>query len=269
MDLIQFKRTCFEYSLVSDFSFKLNQFVIKKGSHVFIEGPSGSGKTTFLNLIVGLLSPQAGSISVLGTDITGLSMSKLDRFRSDHFGIIFQLFNLLPYLSVIENISLPCLFSRSRKHKVLQHYQTLSDAARHFCVELDIDDRLLASPVQQLSIGQQQRVAIARALIGQPEIIIADEPVSMLDVSIRAEILELMKEIQSKNEISMIYITHDLATAKYFADSIVILNSGKVMEIGPIDKVLLKPENSYTKALIAAISEPDPDNLYKMKQVSL
>jgi len=91
----------------------------------------------------------------------------------------------------------------------------------------------------------------------------------MLDVSIRAEILELMKDIQMKNEISMIYITHDLATAKHFADNIVILNSGEVMEVGPINKVLLNPENSYTKALIAAISEPDPENLYKMKEISL
>jgi peptide/nickel transport system ATP-binding protein len=91
----------------------------------------------------------------------------------------------------------------------------------------------------------------------------------MLDVSIRAEILELMKEIQSKNKISMIYITHDLATAKHFADNIIILNSGKVMESGSIEQVLLNPKNAYTKALIAAISEPDPNNLYKEKKIEL
>ena len=231
MDLIQFKRTCFEYSLVSDFSFKLNQFVIKKGSHVFIEGPSGSGKTTFLNLIVGLLSPKAGSISVLGTDITGLSTSKLDRFRSDHFGIIFQLFNLLPYLSVIENISLPCLFSRSRKHKVLQHYQTLSDAARHFCVELDIDDRLLASPVQQLSIGQQQRVAIARALIGQPEIIIADEPTSALDNARKAQFMTLLLRECEKYNLTLLFVSHDETLKSHFEHCYHLdqLNEGSLM----------------------------------------
>ena len=89
----------------------------------------------------------------------------------------------------------------------------------------------------------------------------------MLDVSIRAEVLELMKEIQLKDDISMIYITHDLATAKHFADNIVILNSGKVIEVGSIKKVLSNPKNSYTKALIAAISEPDPNNLYKEKEI--
>ena len=110
-------------------------------------------------------------------------------------------------------------------------------------------------------------MVIARAIVVKPEIIIADEPVSMLDVSIRAEVLELMKEIQKENNISMIYITHDLATAKHFADDILILKSGKVMEIGTVEKVLSQPENPYTKALISAISEPDPKNLYKEKKI--
>ena len=136
-------------------------------------------------------------------------------------------------------------------------------------VKLEPAEEIARKHPHMLSGGQRQRVVIARAIVVKPEIIIADEPVSMLDVSIRAEILELMKEIQKENEISMIYITHDLATAKHFADNIVILNSGKVMEVGPINKVLLNPENSYTKALIAAISEPDPENLHKMKEISL
>ena len=136
-------------------------------------------------------------------------------------------------------------------------------------VKLEPAEEIAKKYPHMLSGGQRQRVVIARAIVVKPEIIIADEPVSMLDVSIRAEILELMKEIQTKNKISMIYITHDLATAKHFADNIVILNLGKVMEVGPINKVLLNPENSYTKALIAAISEPDPENLHKMKEISL
>ena len=136
-------------------------------------------------------------------------------------------------------------------------------------VKLEPAEEIAKKHPHMLSGGQRQRVVIARAIVVKPEIIIADEPVSMLDVSIRAEILELMKEIQTENEISMIYITHDLATAKHFADNIVILNLGKVMEAGPITKVLFIPENSYTKALIAAISEPDPENLHKMKEISL
>ena len=119
-----------------------------------------------------------------------------------------------------------------------------------------------------LSGGQRQRVVIARALVVKPKIIIADEPVSMLDVSIRAEILELMNEIQKKNKISFIYITHDLATAKHFADRIIILYEGKIVETGNIKSVLREPKHQYTKALIDAVSEPDPENLYKEKKIS-
>ena len=118
-----------------------------------------------------------------------------------------------------------------------------------------------------LSGGQRQRIVIARALVVKPKVIIADEPVSMLDVSIRAEILELMSEIQKNHKISFIYITHDLATAKYFADRIIILYDGKIVETGDINDVLTKPKHPYTEALIEAISEPDPKNLYKEKKI--
>ena len=134
-------------------------------------------------------------------------------------------------------------------------------------VRLEPAEEISKKYPHMLSGGQRQRVVIARAIVVKPEIIIADEPVSMLDVSIRAEVLELMKEIQLKNNISMIYITHDLATAKHFADNILILNSGKVMEAGLIDKVLSDPKNPYTKALISAILEPDPNNLYKERKI--
>jgi peptide/nickel transport system ATP-binding protein len=147
---------------------------------------------------------------------------------------------------------------KERKQKVIETLQM---------VKLEPAEEISKKYPHMLSGGQRQRVVIARAIVVQPEIIIADEPVSMLDVSIRAEILELIKEIQLKNKISMIYITHDLATAKHFADNIIILNSGKIMEMGPINKVLTNPDNSYTKSLIAAISEPDPNNLYKEKKI--
>ena len=112
-------------------------------------------------------------------------------------------------------------------------------------------------------------MVLARALVLRPKIIIADEPVSMLDVSIRAEVLDLMKNIQKKNNISFIYITHDLATARYFGQRIIILYLGKIMEFGSIDRVLLEPRHPYTQALIDAISEPDPDNLYKEKTIRI
>jgi ABC-type antimicrobial peptide transport system, ATPase component len=174
MSLIQFNNLQFNYPNSFDFLFKMSQFSISKGSRIFIEGPSGSGKTTFLNLMTGLVQPTSGSITVLEKDITRSSMSDIDRFRADHFGIIFQWFNLLPYLSVLENIELPCFFSTIRKQNVLNQFNTVTQSARYLCDNLDIDDQLLSKPVSQLSIGQQQRVAIARALIGQPEIIIAE-----------------------------------------------------------------------------------------------
>ena len=120
-----------------------------------------------------------------------------------------------------------------------------------------------------LSGGQRQRVVLARALSINPKVILADEPVSMLDVSIRAEMLELMGELQKKYGISFIYITHDLATARYFGQRIGILYLGKIVEMGKIDEVLLSPKHPYTQALIDAISEPDPENLNKEKKIRI
>ncbi len=120
-----------------------------------------------------------------------------------------------------------------------------------------------------LSGGQRQRVVLARSMALNPDLIIADEPVSMLDVSIRAEILELMSQLQRKHNISFIYITHDLATARFFGQRIAILYLGKIVEIGPIDEVLLKPKHPYTQALIDAISEPNPDNIHKEKKIRI
>jgi peptide/nickel transport system ATP-binding protein len=136
-------------------------------------------------------------------------------------------------------------------------------------VKLEPAREILKKFPHMLSGGQRQRVVLARALAIKPKIILADEPVSMLDVSIRAEMLELMKELQTKYEISFIYITHDLATARYFGQRIAILYLGKIVEIGPIDEVLLKPRHPYTQALIDAISEPDPSNIHKEKKIRI
>jgi len=120
-----------------------------------------------------------------------------------------------------------------------------------------------------LSGGQRQRIVVARALAVTPKMIIADEPVSMLDVSIRAELLELLSELQKKYNITFLYITHDLATARFFGQRIAILYLGKIVETGPIDEILLHPKHPYTQALIDAISEPDPENLHKEKNVRI
>ena len=136
-------------------------------------------------------------------------------------------------------------------------------------VKLEPAEEIAKKYPHMLSGGQRQRVVLARALALKPKIILADEPVSMLDVSIRAEMLELMHDLQKKYDISFIYITHDLATARYFGQRIGILYLGRIVEIGPIDDVLLSPKHPYTQALIDAISEPDPDNLHKEKKIRI
>jgi peptide/nickel transport system ATP-binding protein len=136
-------------------------------------------------------------------------------------------------------------------------------------VKLEPAEDIVKRYPHMLSGGQRQRIVLARALALKPKVIIADEPVSMLDVSIRAEMLELMHELQKKYSISFIYITHDLATARYFGQRIGILYMGKLVEIGSIDQVLDTPKHPYTQALIDAISEPDPENLHRERKIRI
>ena len=240
-------------------------FSLKHGEILAIAGQSGSGKSTIAKLILRAIEPNSGKIFYKNQEIKSDS-EELKKFRM-RCQMVYQdpYDSINPRMTIQDIVNEPLEIhsigtKEERQERVLETLRM---------VKLEPAEEIAKKHPHMLSGGQRQRVVIARAIVVKPEIIIADEPVSMLDVSIRAEILELMKEIQTKNEISMIYITHDLATAKHFADNIVILNLGKVMEAGPINKVLLNPENSYTKALIAAISEPDPENLHKMKEISL
>ena len=136
-------------------------------------------------------------------------------------------------------------------------------------MKLELAEEMVKKYPHMLSGGQRQRVVLARAVALQLKLIIADEPVSMLDVSIRAEMLELMQELQKKYSISFIYITHDLATARYFGQRIGILYLGKIVEMEPINQVLSNPKHPYTQALIDAISEPDPENLHREKKIRI
>ncbi len=216
MSLLQVENLYFKYDTDRHFSLNINQFSVNQNSHVFIEGPSGCGKTTFLNILTGLLKPIDGHIHMTGTDITTLSAVKRDQFRADHFGIIFQLFNLIPYLSVLDNIILPCTFSQIKKEKALKFSNSLVDEAKRLCKKLDIHKQLIEKPVQHLSIGQQQRVAIARALIGQPEIIIADEPTSALDPHLKEQFMAFLLMECTANNASLIFVSHDLSLKSHF-----------------------------------------------------
>ena len=183
---------------------------VNDGERVFLRGPSGSGKSTLLSLLAAVTAPKCGELKVLGRDLKKLGHAKRDQFRADHIGLIFQMFNLIPYLSVVENVTLPCRFSRMRKHKVLAQTDSLEQEAIRLLDHLDMaHDDVLHKPVNELSVGQQQRVAAARALMGAPELVIADEPTSSLDADRRAAFIDLLfRECDSANA-TLIFVSHD------------------------------------------------------------
>lgn len=183
---------------------------VARGERIFIRGASGSGKSTLLSLLAGVNLPTAGEVRVLGATLDRLSGAKRDHFRSDHIGFVFQLFNLIPYLSVLENVTLPCRFSRRRSHNALASGNGLDAEAMRLLRHLDMaDDSLIHRPVTELSVGQQQRVATARALIGAPEIIIADEPTSALDSDMRQAFLQLLFQECEATGSTLLLVSHD------------------------------------------------------------
>jgi len=245
---------------VEDVSFSLHNDEV-----LVIAGESGSGKSTIAKLILGAITPDSGKVIFQGEEIKN-NTNSLMRIRM-HCQMVHQdpYDSINPRMKVRDIVSEPLEIHNISRDS--EREKIVLDTLRE--VKLEPAEEIANKYPHMLSGGQRQRVVLARALILRPKIIIADEPVSMLDVSIRAEVLELMKTIQKKNNISFIYITHDLATARYFGDRIIILYLGKIMEFGPINQVLLEPRHPYTQALIDAISEPDPDNLYKEKIIRI
>lgn len=186
---------------------------IYSGEKIFIYGPSGSGKTTLLGLLAGVIPPQEGSIKVLGQDLGRMSAANRDSFRGNHLGYIFQMFNLIPYLSVQDNILLAADLNQKRKAKLTSNNR--EQAVLSLATDLGIET-LLKRNVTALSVGQQQRVAAARALVGAPEIIIADEPTSALDYDHREKFLQLLFRECEKTKASVVFVSHDRQLEKLF-----------------------------------------------------
>lgn len=198
-------------------------FSVAPGERVFISGPSGSGKTTLLNLIGGVSLPNTGEVTVLDLRLKDLSPAKRDAFRADHIGVIFQLFNLVPYLSLVENVLLPCRFSKRRHARATEEGGDPESEARRLLVHMGIPESDLDSRrVTDLSVGQQQRVAAARALIGAPELLIADEPTSALDESSRQSFLDILFETAARNRQTLIFVSHDQRMEALFDRHVVL-----------------------------------------------
>ena len=191
------------------------QLSVARGERIFLRGPSGSGKSTLLGLLGGVLTPTRGHVRLLGTDITALSAGERDRFRGEHLGFIFQMFNLIPYLSVLENVLLPAQFSPARVARIANG--NLAEEGRRLLAALGLGSPdYLSRPVTELSIGQQQRVAAARALLGRPGIIVADEPTSSLDHDAREDFLRLlMNECKAQNA-TLLFVSHDTSLGPLF-----------------------------------------------------
>ena len=198
------------------FSLAVDAFSLPAAKRILLIGPSGSGKSTFLSLICGIVAPQTGEIDILGTDITKLAASARDGFRAEHFGIIFQILNLLPYGTVIDNVLLPLSFAPMRRKRATTKGRAEDEAVRLLTC-LGLEPHLTRGPsAANLSVGQQQRVAAARALIGSPEIIVADEPTSALDRNRQAAFLDLLFTQVSDAGATLIMVSHDETLAGRF-----------------------------------------------------
>jgi len=209
------------------------QFTLHKGESLFLKGPSGSGKTTLLGLLGGVQQPNRGRVSLLGAELGRLSSSARDHFRVDHTGYIFQQFNLLPFLPVLENVLLPCRFSTSRAQRASKRHGSIEQAARQLLEQLGIRSDLINRRADALSIGQQQRVAAARALIGQPELVIADEPTSALDSDNREAFIQLLFAECREAGSSLLFVSHDQSLAPLF---------DRCMSLDELNRVSRAPE---------------------------
>ena len=210
--IIKIDSVRFYWSKKSNFKIFVPNLEIKKGEKVLLLGESGSGKTTLLSLMCGFLNPLSGNISINGNTINQLSSKTRDEYRADNIGIIFQQFNLLPYANVVDNVLLPLYFSKVRSSNVSNKKEKVIELFK----QLRLPDDIAQFRASSLSMGQQQRVAVARALIGNPSLIIADEPTSSLDADAQKIFLNLMFEQISENNSTLLMVSHDKSLSNQF-----------------------------------------------------
>lgn len=204
----------------------IESWSVAEGEHTFVYGPSGAGKSTLLNIISGVLTGYDGQVSVLDHTLGGLGKRRLDKFRAEHIGYVFQQFNLIPYLSAVDNIKLANQFSKRADRTALD------ERIKHLLSSLNISAADSHAPVSQLSVGQQQRVAIARALINKPELLIADEPTSSLDTSNRDRFMALLMELVGDNGTTLLFVSHDESLSSRFERVQSLADINQCVEVG-------------------------------------
>ena len=209
-----------------------------------IVGPSGSGKTTLLGLCAGLDYPTGGVVRLAGHDLGALDEDGRARIRNEYVGFVFQNFQLLPTFTALENVLVPAELKGS---------SGAEGRARELLGWVGLSERLHHYPAQ-LSGGEQQRVAIARAIAPRPKLLICDEPVSSLDVSVQAQILNLMNSLIEELGIALLFITHDLAVVRQVVSRVYVMSNGRVVESGPMENVLLSPQHEYTRQLFSSVA---------------
>lgn len=235
-----------------------------RGEVVAVVGESGSGKTTLGRAALGLVKPTAGQVRFDNDDLVLMGEGDRKRFRRRAQAIFQDPFaSIDPYMTIYESVAEPLLIHGIGNEA--ERRQRIYTALRR--VRLTPAEEIGDRYPHMLSGGQRQRAGIARALVLEPEFILADEPVSMVDASSRAELLYLLRDLRDQHNISFLYITHDIATARHFAHRIIVMYLGRVVESGPVAAVVAHPQHPYTQALIAAVPEPDPANRLKMRPV--
>ncbi len=244
---------------VDDVSFDLHA-----GEAIAVVGESGCGKSSLMKTILGLYRPREGTVKFDDQVISEMGRKGLNWYRAQVGYIQQDPYGALPpFMSLQRILDEPLVIGgvRNKEERIARIHKVLGEVKMH-----PVEDFLAKFP-HMLSGGQQQRAVIARAMIREPKLIVADEPVSMLDASVRVEILKLLRGLQETHNLSFIYITHDLSTVKYFSERIMVMYAGKLVEKGPIGKILKNPMHPYTFALMAATSDPDAKNADSYKEV--